>query len=83
MHSAVYAYRIYFIRHRSVYSFQMAGGGRRLLEGSVYSHNNKYVAKQFVCSTVSLCLLLQLSRCSQAFICLLSRRKGHCRPHLV
>ena len=29
-------YRIYFIRRRSVYSFQAAGGGRRLLEGGVY-----------------------------------------------
>ena len=73
-------YRIYSITHRGVYF----SGGRwgevliarqRLLEGGVYSHNNKYVSL-VIRSTVSLCLL-RLYHCSQALIYLLSRRKGH------
>ena len=59
----IYIYRIYSIRRSGVYSFRAACGGRRLL-------TQRSLA---VCSTVSLCLLLQLYRCSQALICPLSR----------
>ena len=61
--------------------FRRQAGGRRLLEGGVYSYNNRYVAKQFI---VRLDLVFtRLYRCSQALICLLSRQKGLCRPRPV
>ena len=53
------------------------------MEGSVYSHNkNTEFSSSYNYSTVSL-YLLRLSCCSQALICLLSRRKGHCCPRPV
>ena len=76
-------YHIYSIRRRGVYSIQALGRGRRLLEGGVLSHwtvafigGQRLFTQQIrslaVRSTVSLCHLLQLSRCSQALIYLLS-----------
>ena len=44
-------YRIYSIRRRGIYSFQAVGGGRYLLEGGIYSHNN-YVAYRLLATLI-------------------------------
>ena len=56
---------IYSIRRRGIYSFRVAGWGRRLLEGGVYSYN---VAEQFVVQLVCVFFSTTISLLSSSYL---------------